>query len=302
MARLLFALASAVFSGLVLAQVDIPKLAEYQAFSYEDKDWGVAPESRPQGPPFGKPTPTSIPGARVIKTLELKALLESTKEVVVIDALGSSTRTTIPGAYWMPGAGARFGRAENFRFAAALEKITGGDKNRPIVFLCLSSECWESYNACLHALEAGYHQPFISSRPVLGHQIHDGLHRIITRNHLRQVVHGPHLRVIVNARNVLVGRDLVYRQRRSVAQKLPRRRQVLPERHLDLTPASLSRNPVKLRRGLDNPALAELRQFRRSFNRVLFKLCGDDDVRHCCLSHKSIFRCDPLRRGFEPRR
>jgi len=33
---------------------------------------------------------------------------------------------------------------------------TGGDKTRPLVFLCISSECWLSYDASLHALEAGY--------------------------------------------------------------------------------------------------------------------------------------------------
>lgn len=157
MNRTLFVLAVAVWPALALGQVEIPKVAQTQAFSYEDKDWGVAPESRPQGPPFGKPTPTAIPGARVIKTLELKALLELNKQVVVIDVLDSKTRTTIPGAYWMPGAGdSRFYGAEKSRFAVALEKLVGSDKNRPIVFMCLSSECWESYNACLHALEAGY--------------------------------------------------------------------------------------------------------------------------------------------------
>ena len=53
-----------------------------------------------------------------------------------------------------PGSRALF--SEKSKFAAAMEKHTGGDKNRPVVFLCLGPECWESYNACLHALEAGY--------------------------------------------------------------------------------------------------------------------------------------------------
>lgn len=57
----------------------------------------------------------------------------------------------------MPGAGqGRFPGAERDRFAAALQKLTNGNKNRPVVFLCLSAECWLSYNASLHALEAGY--------------------------------------------------------------------------------------------------------------------------------------------------
>ena len=151
------AFAFVVFPALALGQVEIIKPPQDQAFSYESKDWGVAPASRPQGPPFGKPTPTSIPGARVIKSLELKGLLDANKQVVVIDVLDSKTRTTVPGAYWMPGAGdSRFYGAEISRFAAALDKLLGGDKNRPVVFVCLSSECWESYNACLHAIDAGY--------------------------------------------------------------------------------------------------------------------------------------------------
>jgi len=93
----------------------------------------------------------------VIKTLELKPLLESNAKVLVIDVLDSKTRTTVPGAYWLSGVGdSQFFHAEKIRFAAALEKLTVGDKTRPVVFLCLSSECWLSYNASLHALEAGY--------------------------------------------------------------------------------------------------------------------------------------------------
>ena len=139
------------------AQVVIPTIAQPRAFAFEDKDWGVKPESTPHGPPYGKPTPTSIPGARVVTTLELKSLLDANKEVVVIDVLDRKTRKTIPGAYWMPEAGnSRFYRAEQDRFSAALQRLSGGNKNRAVVFMCLSSECWESYNASLHALEAGY--------------------------------------------------------------------------------------------------------------------------------------------------
>jgi PQQ-dependent catabolism-associated CXXCW motif protein len=153
----MLALALALLPPSALAQVEIPAPPQAQAFAQEDHDWGVAPTSTPQGPPFGRPTPTSIPGARRIGTLELKALLEANRQVVVIDVLDSRTRTTVPGAYWIAGAGdSRYFAAEKNRFPAALEKVVGGDKSRPVVFLCVSSQCWESYNACLHAVEAGY--------------------------------------------------------------------------------------------------------------------------------------------------
>lgn len=133
-------------------------LKQAQVFADEDKDWGIAPTStlrRTGG--FHAPTPRTIPGAKVIKTMAFKALLETDKTVVVIDVLDGKDRTSIPGAYWMEraGEGLTF-YAEKSRFSAALDKLTVGDKNRPLVFLCLSSECWLSYNASLQALEAGY--------------------------------------------------------------------------------------------------------------------------------------------------
>ena len=57
----------------------------------------------------------------------------------------------------MAGAGSPgFYGAEIARFQAALEKLTEGDKSRPLVFLGLSSDCWLSYNASLRAIAAGY--------------------------------------------------------------------------------------------------------------------------------------------------
>lgn len=150
------ALLLGAFTVLAQAQVALPE-GKQQGFAYEDKDWGVAATSSiKRGTPHA-PTPTTIPGARVIRTLELKTLLEQNKEVVVVDVLDSKTRRTVPGAWWMSGAGAAamYG-AEMGRFTAALEKLTAGDKARPLVFLCLSSECWLSYNAALRAIEAGY--------------------------------------------------------------------------------------------------------------------------------------------------
>ena len=157
MKRTILALSVLAFPVWALGQIEIPKSSQPQSFSYEDKDWGVAPDPSPHAPPYGKPTPTSIPGARVIHTLELKALLDTSKEIVVIDVLDSPRRNTIPGAHWLPGAGSgRFYPAEKSRFVTALEKLVGSNRARPVVFLCLSSECWESYNAALHATEMGY--------------------------------------------------------------------------------------------------------------------------------------------------
>ena len=158
MDRLAFLLLLSLIPALAVGQVPLPELPQpVQTFSFEDKDWGVEPTTTPKKAPYHAQTPTKIPGARVIRTLELKALLASNKDVVVVDVLDPKSSRSIPGASWMSGAGrSPFYRAEKMRFAAALEKLTGGDKKRPIVFLCLNSECWLSYNASLYAVEAGY--------------------------------------------------------------------------------------------------------------------------------------------------
>jgi len=158
MNRVLLIFFACFLPAAAFGQVPFPQLPQpVTTFSFEDKDWKIEPTTTVKRAPYHEPTPTTIPGARVIKTMELKGLLESTKDIVVIDVLDIKERKSIPGALWMSGAGdGQFYGAEKSRFSAALDKITEGNKNRPIVFLCLSSECWLSYNASLHALEAGY--------------------------------------------------------------------------------------------------------------------------------------------------
>lgn len=158
MFQMLFLLLIGFSTSIVFGQVPFPPLPQpVTAFSFEDKNWNIEATTTPKSGLLHAPTPTSIPGARVIKTLELKALLDANRNVVVVDVLDSKTRKSIPGAFWLPGAGdGQFYAAEKSRFTTALEKLTGGDKTRPLVFLCISSECWLSYNASLRALEAGY--------------------------------------------------------------------------------------------------------------------------------------------------
>ena len=151
----------ALGSALAVAQVAIPQDTALQtAYAQEDKDWGVPPVAAVRKRDYHAPTPTSLPGARVVKTLQLKALLAQ-GAVTVVDVLNprrdGGARKSVPGAVWLPGAGSGdFYAAEKRRLAQALEAATQGDKQRPLVFLCLSSECWLSWNAALHALEAGY--------------------------------------------------------------------------------------------------------------------------------------------------
>ena len=131
--------------------------AATQAFAYEDEDFGVSPTPDPKRAPYHAKTPLEIPKGKRIRTLDLKRMLEADPKPAVIDVLETRERTTIPGAVWMKGAGSgEFYAAEKSRFASALEKLLAGDKSRPLVFLCFDRMCWLSYNAALHAIEAGY--------------------------------------------------------------------------------------------------------------------------------------------------
>ena len=65
-------------------------------------------------------------------------------------------RETIPGATWLPetGRGNPEPRIAAY-FARSLERLTGGDRQRPLVFVCLA-DCWMSWNAVKRAASLGY--------------------------------------------------------------------------------------------------------------------------------------------------
>lgn len=128
-----------------------------RTFADEDKDWGVAPTKSPRSGRLHAPTPRELPGAKTIRTMELRAMQGKSPVPILIDVLGGDGHRTIVGARWLREPGeATFGNAEQQRFREDLEKLTAGRKSAPIVFFCLSSECWMSYNAGLRALEMGY--------------------------------------------------------------------------------------------------------------------------------------------------
>ncbi len=121
---------------------------------------------------YRAPTPLHVPGARTIETAEAKALLDR-GDVAFFDVLAAprrpeglpastlwrpSPRLGIPGSLWLPevGRGSLAGETEAW-FRAALERATGGDRERTVVFYCLA-ECWMSWNAAKRAAEWGWRQ------------------------------------------------------------------------------------------------------------------------------------------------
>ncbi len=63
---------------------------------------------------------------------------------------------SIEGAHWLPNVG--YGGLSNkvdAYFRTELERLTGGDREKAVVFYCLK-DCWMSWNAAKRALEVGY--------------------------------------------------------------------------------------------------------------------------------------------------
>jgi rhodanese-related sulfurtransferase len=124
-------LSSAVYAANALAQAG----AKPGVYADEDRDWGVPPATQLRTVGYHEPTPTRIPGGKVVTTVELKALMEQPSKPYIIDVLGGGIHRTIAGA---------------------IAAFAGGDKNRPLVFFCVDPECWLSYNAALRSIALGY--------------------------------------------------------------------------------------------------------------------------------------------------
>lgn len=135
-----------------------------QAFADEDRDWGVVAVERLRRPPYTAPTPTTIPGAKVLATRDLQAMTSASQPggLVLVDVASGEGHATLPGAVWVPGAGhgTSFVDPLQAQFIDLMAKLTGGDRARPLVYFCVSPQCWLSYNAALRAAAAGYTQVY----------------------------------------------------------------------------------------------------------------------------------------------
>lgn len=114
-------------------------------------------------------TPATLKGATVIDIDALDRLAASGRPVLIDVALADRkpagfpadrpwlpAHRSIPGAVWMPGAGAApLDPAREAAFDARIADLTGGDKTKPIVTFC-HPECWGSWNAAKRLVLQGY--------------------------------------------------------------------------------------------------------------------------------------------------
>lgn len=126
--------------------------------SNEGQDFGVAPtrQLRPTDQ-LGGPTPTSIPGGRVIDTRTLSQLVRSGQGAVLLLHAHAGPEH-LPGAVAVvPAAqGGSFDDQVQQGFGQYLQQATGGDKAKMLVVYCGGTHCWGSYNAALRAIRMGY--------------------------------------------------------------------------------------------------------------------------------------------------
>lgn len=139
-------------------QAQPPRAAQAGDSAGEAQDFGVAPTAqlRPSDQ-LGGPTPTSIPGGKVIATRQLAQLLQGGQGgPMLLHAYASMEH--LPGAIAvMPAAqGGTFEDEVQRGFGQYLQQATGGDTSRMLVFYCGGPRCWGSYNASLRAIRLGY--------------------------------------------------------------------------------------------------------------------------------------------------
>jgi len=128
-----------------------------QQSAWERRDMGVGPSQTLHDGAFHGPTPNQIPGGQVVTTKGLMPLLQQQGvQVYVFDVLGGaeSLPNAIPAA-WASRPGS-FDDATQQQLGQMLRQVTQGQVDAPLVFYCLSAECWMSYNAALRAIRAGY--------------------------------------------------------------------------------------------------------------------------------------------------
>jgi len=153
-------LRSPIAAAVLVASIGLPCAAEVAA--------PPEPESyRTEN--YRSSTPATLRGAKVLATAEAQELWKS-RAAIFIDVLPHAPRpklpagtywhekprADIPGSVWLPDTGyGELAPATAEYFAKGLERATGGDRTRMLVFYCLA-DCWMSWNAAKRAMSIGH--------------------------------------------------------------------------------------------------------------------------------------------------
>jgi PQQ-dependent catabolism-associated CXXCW motif protein len=143
----------------------LPAAAAVESERFSDQGYRIAR--------YRSPLPTQPPAGQRIDTPALERLLRES-DPLLIDVLAITLRSEsagfglawlpakprqhLPGSVWLPNVG--YGRLEpclRAWFERTLHRLSGGDRQRPLVFYCIT-DCWMSWNAVKRADELGYRQ------------------------------------------------------------------------------------------------------------------------------------------------
>lgn len=115
---------------------------------------------------YRSPTPSHLEGAEVLDIESLAQVLENQAAPLLVDVynltwragrfVATSPHASLPGATWLPNTGlGELSPPWKQYFLHHLARLTDGDRQRALVFLC-RSDCWLSWNAARRALSHGY--------------------------------------------------------------------------------------------------------------------------------------------------
>jgi PQQ-dependent catabolism-associated CXXCW motif protein len=119
---------------------------------------------------YRSPVPATLSGGTVVSTEQAHEIWQR-GDTLFIDVLPlapkpanlpegtiwrQKKREDIPGSVWLPNVGyGRLHPAMDQWFRDHLERLTAGDRSKPVLIYCLI-DCWMSWNAAKRALEYGY--------------------------------------------------------------------------------------------------------------------------------------------------
>ncbi len=119
---------------------------------------------------YRAPVPKTLKGAKVVDA-EAAGVLHDDASAILIDVYPQAPKPpglpanavwrtpkhhSIEGAVWLPNVGyGKLAAGPEGYFKSSLERLTGGAKDKIIVFFCLK-DCWMSWNAAKRAMAWGY--------------------------------------------------------------------------------------------------------------------------------------------------
>jgi adenylate cyclase len=136
------------------------RLAGERDHADEQADFGVPSDTTLRND-FAGLTPTTVPGARTIRTADLAKFLALARPVV-IDTVSYSWGRSIPGAVGLKfsGLGGSLTDRAQDRLRGKMRELTAGDLNRPIVAVGFNSERFDGLNLALRLVALGYSQVY----------------------------------------------------------------------------------------------------------------------------------------------